>query len=413
MKEDVIIIGGGAAGLCCAVALKLKNPKISVRILESLPRVGKKLATTGNGRCNITNKSITLDRYHGRNVDFAEYALKAYDIKVTEEFFKSIGVPFVFEGEKGYPASLQAASVVDCLRFAADELGVITTTETAVTNIQISGGKYKVIAEKLSFLANNVVVAAGLLSGGEKLGCDGKMLALLKKSGFNTVKTAPAIVQLKTETDIVKQLKGIKTDAEVTLKIGGRVIKKDFGEVLFCDYGLSGPPILQLSGAAAFSDNAVISLDIMPEKSKPELVNEIAERVEKLKYRTLDEFFTGMLNKRLAQVIIKLAGYKLNQTVDSLDNKAAEKMADIIKSFEFKVTGNTGFSSSQVTSGGLDTAQFNDKTMESRDCKGLYAIGEILDIDGDCGGFNLQWAWSSAFAAADSIAKGYRNAYIK
>ena len=405
MKNNVIIIGGGAAGLCSAIAIKQKNPALSVRLLEALPRVGKKLATTGNGRCNITNKNILKERYHGKNTDFAMYALSKYSGKKTEDFFHAIGVDFIFEGDKGFPASLQAASVVDCLRFAAEEVGVIICTETKVTNIQLSGGLYKVISGNMSFLAENVIIAAGLLSGGERLGSDGQIFALLKKSGFSTVKTYPAIVQLKTEPETVRQLKGIKVNAIVSLKSNSRMLRQEYGEVLFCDYGLSGPPILQVSGAAATAQSPVISLDLMPEKTLEALKTELKERISLLSFRTADEFFTGMMNKRLGQVLIKSAGYKLNMSVSAFDNNAAQKIATLIKNLNFTVTGNTGFINSQVTSGGLDTRQFDPKTMMSLECKGFYAIGEILDIDGDCGGFNLQWAWSSALCAADAITK--------
>ena len=405
MKNNVIIIGGGAAGLCSAIAIKQKNPALSVRLLEALPRVGKKLATTGNGRCNITNKNILKERYHGKNTDFAMYALSKYSGKKTEDFFHAIGVDFIFEGDKGYPASLQAASVVDCLRFAAEEVGVIICTETKVTNIQLTGELYKVISGNMSFLAENVIIAAGLLSGGERLGSDGQILSLLKKSGFSTVKTYPAIVQLKTEPETVRQLKGIKVNAIVSLKSNSRMLRQEYGEVLFCDYGLSGPPILQVSGAAATAQSPVISLDLMPEKTLEALKTELKERISLLSFRTADEFFTGMMNKRLGQVLIKSAGYKLNMSVSAFDNNAAQKIATLIKNLNFTVTGNTGFINSQVTSGGLDTRQFDPKTMMILECKGFYAIGEILDIDGDCGGFNLQWAWSSALCAADAITK--------
>ena len=406
MKNDVIIIGGGAAGLCAAVAVKKENPTLSVRLLEALPRVGKKLAATGNGRCNITNKNISKERYHGRNTDFAAYALARFSGEETEKFFHEIGVDFIFEGDKGYPASLQAASVVDCLRFAAETAGVILCTETRVTNIQLSGGLFKVIAGNMILLAQNVIIAAGLLSGGERLGSDGQMLALLKKAGFKTVKTFPAIVQLKTQPEIVRQLKGIKVNADVSLKSGGRLLRREYGEVLFCDYGLSGPPILQVSGAAATAQSPVISLDLMPCKGLQALTNELCERIDMLGGRSTDEFFTGIMNKRLGQVIIKSAGYRLNMPVSSFDKNAPQKLAALIKDFSFAVTGNTGFINSQVTSGGLDTEQFDPNTMMSREYKGLYAIGEILDIDGDCGGFNLQWAWSSALCAAEAIAGG-------
>ncbi|MBE6750142.1 MAG: aminoacetone oxidase family FAD-binding enzyme [Ruminococcaceae bacterium] len=406
MVTDVIIIGAGASGLCAAIFIKQNAPELSVRLLESQARVGKKLATTGNGRCNITNKDITLSHYHGENVGFCEYALNKYDRFSVERFFEKIGVPFTFEGDKGYPACLQAASVVDCMRFAAEKLGVILNTETKVTNIRVSGGNYQVVCNNMNFLCKNVIVAAGLFSGGEKLGADGSVLGILKKAGFKTVKTTPAIVQLKTETDLVKQLKGIKVDALVSLKADGKVIRQEIGETLFCDYGLSGPPVLQVARESQRADKSFkISLDLIPDTDYNSLCEKLLERVKNLSYLPLEEFFTGMLNKRLGQVIIKSVGFKLNQRVSELDKSAVKKLASVIKNFEFKVLGSTGFSNSQVTAGGLDTTGFDDKTMMSKTNKGFYAIGEILDIDGDCGGFNLQWAWSSAMCAADSIIK--------
>jgi len=404
MINDVIIIGGGASGLFAAVYLKQNNSRLAVRILESQPRVGKKLALTGNGRCNITNTNIDLSRYHGENTEFARFALEKYDRFFCEDFFEGLGVPFVFEEEKGYPASLQAASVVDCLRFAAEESGVITHLETKVTDIRLTKSGYMVIADKMQFMAKNVIIAAGLLSGGERLGCDGSILALLKKAGYQTAETFPSIVQLKTETDIVKQLKGIKIDALVSLKHGGKLIREEFGEVLFCDYGLSGPPVLQVSGMAArLRENCEISLDLRPQTDYSSLLHELRKRAKALRNRNLDEFFTGMLNKRLGQVILKNADCRLNEKTESLDEMKLKKITSLIKGFTFKVTGNNGFLNSQATSGGVLTHQFSDKTMESKSNKGLYAIGEILDIDGDCGGFNLQWAWSSAAAAAEAI----------
>lgn len=404
MTTDVIVIGGGAAGLCAAVYLKQKSPNLTIRVLERLPRVCKKLSVTGNGRCNISNKEITLSHYHGENVDFCEYALEKYNLSICEDFFARIGVPFVFEGDKAFPSSLQAGSVVDCLRFAAEDLGVIIHTDTKVTNIQVLQKGYKVWSEKLSFNAKNVIIATGLYSGGEKYGCDGFMLDMLKKAGFKTVKTTPAIVQIKTVNDITKQLKGIKVDAVASLKADGKLIRKEFGEVLFCDYGLSGPPIMQISREVSRSNAPkTVSLDIMPDIDFNSLTEQITNRVNLMPKRPLEEFFTGLLNKRLGQVVLKSAGCKLSEKAETLNANTIKKIVSIIKGMEFSVTGTTGFANSQVTAGGVDTNQFENTTMQSKEYKNLYVIGEILDIDGDCGGFNLQWAWSSAMVAADSI----------
>ncbi len=404
MTTDIIIIGGGAGGLLSAVYLKKQNPRLNIRVLETLPRVGKKLAVTGNGRCNITNKNINIDRYHGNNVFFAEYALNKYDINFTANFFESIGVPFIYEGDKAFPASLQAGSVVDCLRFAAEENGVIIHTDTKVTNIQILKNQYRVWADKLSFVCDTVIVATGLYSGGYKCGSDGSMFELLKKSGFKTVNTTPAIVQLKTENDITKQLKGIKVDANVTLKSGEKVLRQDFGEVLFCDYGLSGPPVMQISREVPRNKNSMtLSLDIMPEISIDDLKIKLKSRVENLSHRPLEEFFTGMLQKRVGQVVLKQCGLKLSDKTQVLNNGLIDRIAKMIKSFDFKVLDTTGFVNSQVTAGGISTDEFENTTMMSKKYDRFYAVGEILDIDGDCGGFNLQWAWSSSFCACDDI----------
>lgn len=405
MIYDCLIVGGGASGLAAAIRIKQNNKNLKVCILEKLSRVGKKLAITGNGRCNISNEYIDLSRYHGENTDFAQYALNRYSSFEIEEFFDNIGVPFVSEENKLFPACLQASSVVDALRFECDNLGIETVTEATVSDIQLKDFSYTVSSRKGDFTCKNLIVAAGLLSGGDKVGSDGSMLKLLSSKGFETIPTSPAIVQLKTETELVKQLKGIKVDANATLKINERKIRSVFDEVLFCDYGVSGPAIMQISREAARVKGADIKvcLDLVPETPFGELYNKLVLRKKRLSYRTADEFFTGLLNKRLGQVLLKASGIKLNESVSNIDDKQLKTVVSNIKCFELKVTGNTGFINSQVTAGGLDTKAFSDNSMMSKKHKGLFAIGEILDIDGDCGGFNLAWAFSSAFCAADYI----------
>lgn len=404
MLKDVIVIGAGAAGLCAAIKLKHQNSELSVAIVERLPRVGKKISVTGNGRCNITNRRIALESYHGENTSFAEFALKKYDNKVTEDFFYMLGVPFVFEENKAFPASFQASSVVDALRFAADELGVEILTETRVTDISTLKNGYKISTDKGAFEGKTLLVCSGLYSGGEKLGCGGDVPAILKRLGYSAVKATPAIVQLKTETDVVRRLKGIKISALAKLQNNGKTVREEFGEILFCDYGLSGPPILQISrNASRLEGKITVCLDLFPEIHEDALLDELAKRARILKDRSLEEFFTGMLNKRLGQTVLKLCGFLLSDTAAVLDIKDLKKICILLKHLEFNVTGNTGFINSQVTAGGISTAEFYNKTMMSKKHRGLFLAGEILDIDGDCGGFNLQWAWSSGMCAADGI----------
>ena len=400
--KDLLIIGGGAAGLVSAITAKRENSNLSVTVVEKLDRVGKKLITTGNGRCNISNADESLSRFHGENTNFAKFALETFGGENLKEFFSSIGIEFSEENGKLYPASLQASSVVDCLRFECTRLGVEILCSHTVKQIK-KGKVFTVSGEDFEIHTKAIIVATGLFSGGEKLGSDGSVYRILKDLGHKGIKASPAIVQIKTETDFVKQLKGIKIDALVGLYKGTSLIRKEFGEVLFCDYGLSGPPVMQISRNAFRDDNEYyVCLDLFADKSKNELLSLLEKRVKLLQNRNLEEFFTGLLNKRLGQVILKYCGFKLAQEVCGLERQDIEKIADALKCFKFKILGHTGFVNSQVTAGGLATSCFDSKTMMSKIIPGLFAAGEILDIDGDCGGFNLKWAWSSGILAAKS-----------
>lgn len=402
-STDIAIIGGGASGLAAAITAKRISPSAEVCIFEALDRVGKKLITTGNGRCNITNR--TLNRFHGEDVGFAYSVLNTIGNDRIEAFFERIGVPMVFEGNKAYPASLQASSVVDCLRFECERLGVKTVCGCKVRDIKF-GKTFSLFADDTVIAAKAVICCTGLYSGGDKIGSDGAFFRLLKEKGFKTVKLSPAIVQLKTETDYVRQLKGIKIDAVASLFCGNHKVCEEFGEVLFCDYGLSGPAILNISRETSRSElTYTVSLDLFPNVGAEGLCTELEKRTELLKHRKLEEFFTGMLNKRLGQVVLKYCGLSLMDEVASLDKNTVLKIATVLKDFRFKVTGNTGFINSQVTAGGISTDEFEADTLMSKKVRGLFACGELLDVDGDCGGFNLAWAWSSGITAAEAAVK--------
>jgi len=400
MKYDVAIIGGGAAGLFSAVILKQKNPALKVAVLEALDRVGKKLITTGNGRCNITNRFATVKNYHGANADFIQSVFDRFFIDDAARVFDSIGVKITFEEDgRAYPMSYQASSVVDALRFFCDENGVEIKTNCAVRDITRDDG-YTIKTLSGTFFAKTVIMTGGLLAGGKSVGSTGEVLSIAQRLGIKCAPLFPAIVQLKTNTELTRQLKGIKVDCLATLK--GAKCRSEFGEVLFTDYGLSGPPILQISRNATAGTR--VSLDLTPSIDYSALVTMLLERKTNLKKRTLENYLTGFLNKRLGQVILKDCGLKLASGVDTLTESDIKTLAAKIKGLEFSVVGNTGFNSAQVCCGGVKDSELT-RDLESKKQGGMFFAGEIIDVDGDCGGYNLQWAWSSAAVACDGVTK--------
>lgn len=404
---DVVVVGAGAAGLMFAVSLAKKSPTLRIAVLEALDRVGKKLALTGNGQCNISNENLLIDRYHGKNVSFAKNALNRFGFEYSKRFFEEIGVDIVCkEDGRAYPRSFQASSVVDALRFEAEVLGISLICDCRVNSFSKKQDLFEIISSKGIFSSRYLIMATGLLSGGEKVGSFGDGVKMLEKSGFSRVKMTPAIVQLKASNDYLRRLKGVKVDAKATLKINGESVKEESGEVLFTEYGLSGPAILQLSRETARTDKKCeISIDLMPDLTKEKLIKTLFKRREALNNRTIENFLTAMLQNRLAQTLLVACGFSLKETVGKLTDDEIVKLACRIKEFDFYVTGNTGFLHSQVTAGGIDTADFDNNTMQSRKIKGLFVLGELLDIDGDCGGFNLAWAFASAFSAAEFISE--------
>lgn len=405
------IIGGGASGLFAAITALSSKSNVRVTVFEQLNRVGKKILATGNGRCNITNEfadaeisdenGIKPAHYHGESAGFALYALKNFNQKNLIDFFAENGLILRKENDKYYPFSEQAGTVLDFLRLKCEMLGAEIKCGIKIEKIKIKDNKFIINNQ----VFDKVIVACGGKSS-PHLGSDGSGYKLLEHFGHKTSHLYPAITQIKTETEFVKQLKGIKADANCKIFVDNTVIREEFGQVLFADYGLSGPPIFQLSRIAAknYNKNCCISLDFMNEKSQNEVFSLIKSVLDApFTYPlTCENLLSLFLNKRLGQVIVKSCGFKLNKDAYELNENQIMQIAEKIKDFRIKVTGVNGFQNAQVTAGGVLTDDFEKKTMESKLQKGLFACGEILDIDGDCGGYNLQWAFSSGYLAAKS-----------
>lgn len=398
MKCDILVIGGGASGLAAAIAAKRAGAG-TVVIAERGERVGRKLAATGNGRCNISNSYIEGSRYYGGIGDVFERVTP----DMTRDFFDSLGVIYT-EGEEGklYPNSLQASSVVDALRFECERIGVTTLCGCEVTALCANSAATS--EGKIDFKA--AVVACGG-EASRKLGGTSLGYKLLQDMGHTVNARGAAIVPIKTETEKIRALKGIKVDAVVTAE-SKRGRRTEAGEVLFTEYGLSGPPVLQV--ARLFDGcGGTVKLDLMPQFTFQSVVDMLRRRKCRVYEDRCEHLFVGMLNKRAGQAAVKYAGKSMSDSASALTDADLKAIAAAVKGFSLTVKGNCGLESAQVTTGGVPTEQFDLSQMRSLKSPNLFACGEVLDVDGDCGGFNLQWAWSSGILAGSSAAEGLKN----
>ncbi len=403
----LVILGGGASGMAAAIEAAHTNAHMDIIIAEKLDRPGKKILATGNGRCNFSNINASVDNYYGKDSNFTAWCLKRFTVNDTVNFFNQLGI-FPKEEDKGklYPFSGQASSVLDCLRNEIKRLGIHMETGFYAKEISKSKKSFKITAaDKRVLYADKLIVAGGGCAS-PVLGSDGSCFELLRSMGHRVSELAPALVQMKTDPKEVRSLQGIKVNGVLRLIQKDRYIAEDRGEILFTDYGISGPPVFQLSARIPFRKNIIASIDLMPDNSPKEVYDILEYRRSCLSHLTMEDFFTGLLNKRVGNLIARRAGIdKLSFKAEMLDDRLLWSIASLIKDYRLEIKGTKGFGNAQVTAGGVLTADFDEKTMESKLVKGLYACGEVLDIYGDCGGYNLQWAWSSGRLAGKSAAE--------
>jgi predicted Rossmann fold flavoprotein len=403
LKRHVIVIGGGASGILAAISAKKQGANVT--ILERNPRIGKKILVTGNGRCNFTNINTDVTCYHGNNPKFAYSALAKFDSKETIDFFEKIGITHkVEEFGKVFPMSDQASSILDVLLYELHETGVKIICNAYVKKIVDSNEKFMVTLENgKTFQGDRVILA----TGGKAMpstGSDGNGFDLAKNLGHAMIDIFPGLVQLKLEGNFFKQIDGVKFIGTAEILHHNQSIAKDRGDILFANYGISGPPILQISrkaGELLHKDEEVtLKLTIMDRFTKKDLKELLITRFNNQPRKTIAFSLVGLINKRLIPVLLKEAGIEdLKCPVANLSNKECEKIIHILTDWRFKVRGTKSWPSAQVTAGGIATHEIHQNTMESKIIKGLFFAGEIIDIDGQCGGFNLQWAWSSGFVA--------------
>ena len=387
------IIGGGASGMAAALAAA-ENPNTQVIVFERQARVGKKLLATGNGRCNLTNLHAADGGYHGEDAAFSAPAIRALPPEATLAWFRSLGLFTVAEDSgRVYPWSDQANSVVDVLRLAMDKENITLHTGWEVKNVRRKDGGFLVD----DTYCDKLIIACGGLAG-TQLGGTLAGYKLLAKFGHRATKLRPALVQIKCNWHGSAALKGVRAECTVKILKDDQLFKEGSGEIQFTEIGLSGPVMFELSRdvcAEAGTWSAV--LDLLPDYTPEALLEELLRRRDtKL---TTDDLLTGILHNRLGRVLVKSAGIKSNLPVKDLEKEELLEVCRVVKACQITLTEPLDMASAQVTAGGVLTKDFDPNTMESKLVPGLYACGEVLDIDGDCGGYNLQWAWSSGYCA--------------
>ena len=393
--ETVIIIGAGASGMAAALTAA-QTPDRRVLLLERQQRAGRKLLATGNGRCNLTNIGAQASRYHGAEADFVRPALTVYPPEETLDWFRTLGLVTVTEpGGRVYPLSDSANSVVDVLRFALEAAGVELRGASPVRQLRREKrGGFAVVTDAETLHADKLIVACGGAAGA-RLGGVSDGYTLLEALGHKRTALYPSLVPILTETDYPRALKGVRADCALRL-LGGEAPAEALGELQFTETGVSGPVAFDLSRAAATGGKGLtLSADFLRAYSEEEVFALLRARREKLPALPASELLTGVLHNRLGRMLVKYALLEANAPLAVISDQQLRALARACKNFRLPVRGVGSFDAAQVTAGGVRTSGFNPETLESWFVPGLFACGEVLDVDGDCGGFNLQWAWSS------------------
>lgn len=386
---DIIIIGAGASGIVTAINAKNENNRVI--LLEKNDRIGKKLLATGNGRCNYTNMNLSEKNYS--SPDFVKRTLEDFSNEDLINYFRILGLESTLDGNRVYPISLKANSVLNILIYWLEKKGIEVKTKSQVKEIKKTKKGYEVITNE-EILRADVVVAA---FGGKAMpasGSDGVSFEILKKMGIRVTDLKPALTQLKLDSKYLKHLSGTKVIGRARLLRDEKVIDEREGEILFTNYGISGPPILDMSVNTKECD--IIEVPLI-NNLKKDSIDMVYNRYYMFPDFSLEEFLMGIVDKKFIHYIVDSLDMDKNTAMNMISMGDFEKIISLLLKSRFKVTGNTGFKNAQVTRGGVSLDEVSPENYEAKKYKDLYIIGEALDIDGDCGGYNLHFAFGCGY----------------
>ena len=408
--RHVAVIGGGAAGMMAAITAAREGVKVT--ILEHKDRIGKKILSTGNGRCNFTNTFQTPACYRSDNRDFAWNIIQKFNVEKTISFFKELGIYPKDRNGYLYPYSDQAAAILEVLQIEIAKLDICVMTEINVLDIQPVKRGIRDTTDKKTITEDSVILACGSKAA-PVTGSDGSGYQLAKLLGHRIVPVLPALVQLRCAEKFYKSISGVRVQGTVEIYADDISLASDTGEIQLTNYGISGIPVFQVSRYAAkaiYQKQSVTAvLNFMPDMNKDEFLSFLQERITLCPHKTLDEFFTGIFPKKLCELWIRLSRLPKEMRVSDLSGEQLEKLVLLIQHLRTHITETNAFEQAQICCGGVDTTEINPDTLESNYVPGIYFAGELLDVDGICGGYNLQWAWSSGFVAGKEAAGNASN----
>lgn len=392
--KSIAVIGGGASGICAALEAKYNDSSINVTVFERLPKTAKKILATGNGRCNFTNENLSPKHFHGDPLFLRKILTSSY--ADTENYFRSLGVLSYHEDGRIYPRSQQAASIREALTDKLNEYGITIKTDTPVNSIDKFKNGFTVNGEYF-----DVVIVAGGGKASSVQGSDGSCYKLLENLGHTKTPLYPALCGLTTNEKGLNMLKGVRAECKASLFSESHLLGEESGEVQFTDKAVSGIPVMNLSHLCKDKKDLCLNLDLCEDISETELSEHINNIKRNSPDKELETVLSGIVNSKLGFAVMNKANIKPRTKIGQVTQRELSAICDILKSFHITISGTKGFESAQITCGGIKTHEVNPETMMSEIVNGLFICGEILDIHGDCGGYNLHLAWTTGRIAGN------------